>query len=48
MIKNLLWMSLLLLMLAACSSDDDGITITDKILGYWESTVESEFRSPSN
>ena len=37
--KSLLWISVLLLMLAGCSSSDDDITTNDKnILGYWEST----------
>ena len=37
--KSLLWLSVFLLMLAGCSSDDDEITINDNtILGYWEYT----------
>ena len=35
--KGVLLLSMLLLMLAGCNSDDDEITIKDKnILGYWE------------
>lgn len=43
--KNyLLWISTLVLLVAGCSSSDDDITINDKnILGYWESTNESEW-----
>lgn len=37
--KSLLWISVLLLILAGCSNNDDEIAIYDRnILGYWEST----------
>ena len=37
--KSLLWISVLLLILAGCSTSDDEIAIYDRnILGYWEST----------
>ena len=43
--KKLLWLCLLSLLLAGCSSDDDSTTINNKnILGYWEITTTIDVR----
>lgn len=42
---SLILMSILLLMLAGCSSDDDNITVNDKnIFGWWESEATIDNR----
>jgi hypothetical protein len=42
--KGVILLSMLLLMLAGCNSDDDEITIKDKnILGYWERESDKEW-----
>ena len=40
--RSFIWLSMLLLMLAGCSSDDDEITINERnIVGYWEHVEDS-------
>ena len=44
--KRLLWMSMLLLILAGCSSDDE---ITDKdLVGYWKDISDNQTEIKDN